>query len=272
MEKTFVLDWDGTFTNNDVRARNSLEQTILLISNKYGIGKEKIAKKIRDNKQDILNCEREYAWFHRGHVAAYCEDPLILNNLVIVQLIQEINPGHSLSEYWSETLRFLGESYSKTKAVYVPNSARTLVSLLGLGEVVIVTNSSPEKVSSELRNLLEYSETQSFPENLQLRGYAKKYKIDPTLSEVREECFTRDGRSVNLRRREYYDILKQFDSSLTYVVGDGYSCDLALPRELGFHVCLINDFELMDWARHEVDSYDKGNNLHLISDFLDVVG
>ncbi len=192
--------------------------------------------------------------------------------MAVVQLLQEINPGHSLSEYWSETLRFLGESYSKTKADYVPNSARTLASLLGMGEVVIVTNSSPEKVSSELRDLLEYTEIQPFPENLQLKGYAKKYKIDPTLSEISETTTTQDGRSINLRIREYYNLLSQFDSSLTYVVGDGYSCDLALPRELGFHVCLINDFESIDWARQEINSYDKGSNLQLISDFLDVVG
>lgn len=271
MAKTFVLDWDGTFTDNNVRAKATLEQMVSLISEKYGRGKEEVARQISDNKLNILKNEREYAWIHRGHVAAYCEDPLILNNMAVVQLIQGINPGHSLSEYWSETLRFLGESYSKTKAVYVPNSAKTLASLLAIGEIVVVTNSNPEKVSSELRDLLEYSETQSFPGNLQLRGYAKKYKVDPTLLDISETTTTQDGRSINLRRREYYNVLSQFDSSLTYVVGDGFSCDLALPRKLGFHVCLINDFELMDWAREEVNSYDKGSNLRLISDFLDVV-
>ena len=272
MGKTLVLDWDGTFTDNNVRARESLEQMVLLISEKYGFKKEEVIKRIKEYKQDILNSERKYTWIHRGHVAAYCEDPLIWNNIAVVELLKEINPLHSLSEYWFETLIFLRESYSKTKAVYVPNSASTLIRLLGIGEVVIVTNSSPEKVSSELRHLLGCSETQSLPENLQLRGYAKKYKIDPTLSGVSEITNTKDGRSINLRRREYYGILSQFDSSSTYVVGDGYSCDLVLPRELGFHVCLINNFELMGWARQEIDSYDKGNNLQLISDFLDVIG
>lgn len=272
MKKTFVLDWDGTFTDNVVRAKVTLEQIVLLISKRYGIEKEEVARKISDNKQDVLKAEKEYVWIHRGHVAAYCEDPLILNNIAIVQLIQEINPGYSLSEYWSETLRFLEESYSKTKVVYVPNSAKTLVGLLGIGEVVIVTNSSPEKVSSELRDLLGYSETQLFPDNLQLRGYAKKYKIDSTLSEISETTVTKNGRIIELRRREYYNILSHFEQSSTYVVGDGYSCDLVLPRELGFHVCLINDFELMDWARQEIDLYYKGSNLQLISDFLDVVG
>jgi hypothetical protein len=271
MRKTFVLDWDGTFTDNNERARKSLEQTVLLISEKYGLEKEKVAGQVSDNKQDVLKAEREYAWIHRGHVAAYCEDTLILNNIAVVKLLRKINPERDLSDCWSETLGFLGESYSKTKAVYVPNSSRTLASLLSIGEVVIVTNSSPEKVSSELRSLLGCSETELFPGNLQLRGYAKKYKIDPSLSEVSETMTTEDGRVINLRRKEYYNILSQYDSSSTYVVGDGYSCDLALPRELGFHVCLINDFELMGWARQEMDMYDKGNNLQLITDFLDVV-
>ena len=238
---------------------------------KHGIEEKEVVTRISDNKQTVLNGERDYAWFHRGHVAAYCEDPLILNNMAVVELLRKVNPERDLSDCWSETLGFLGESYSKTKAVYMQNSARTLASVLSIGEVVIVTNSSPKKVSSELRDLLGYSETQPLPKNLQLRGYAKKYKIDPTLSGISETVTTKYGRNINLRRREYYNILSQFDSSSTYVVGDGYSCDLALPRELGFHVCLINDFELMAWARQEIDRYDKGNNLQLISDFLDVV-
>lgn len=271
MGKTFVLDWDGTFTDNNVRARKTLEQMITLISKKYEIEETEVTTRIKKNKQGILENERKYTWTHRGHIAAYCEDPLILNNMAIVELIRELRQGNNLSEYWSETLRFLGNVYSGIQASYVQNSAETLVRLLAIGNVVIVTNSSPEKVSSEVRNQLDYSEDQVLPKNFQLNGYAKKYKIDPTLSEVRESSLTKDGRIINLRRRWYYNVLSQFDSASTYVVGDGYSCDLALPRELGFHVCLINDFELMDWARQEIDSYDKGSNIQLISDFLDVV-
>jgi len=74
---------------------------------------------------------------------------------------------------------------------------------------------------------------------------------------------SKDGRKINLRRGEYYKILRKFNPLNSYVIGDGFSCDLSLPMALGFNTILVSDFETMQWAKNE-SSRDK-NSMHIKS-------
>jgi len=110
MKKCFILDWDGTATDNNRRVEAVLDPMISLFSGRYGISEEELTIGYLDQEVMIRENEREHPWIHRNRLAAYCEDPLIYNNRLFVNLLNDINP-QNLSSLWREVLRAYGEAY-----------------------------------------------------------------------------------------------------------------------------------------------------------------
>tara|TARA_Y100000310_G_scaffold343257_1_gene450020 strand:- start:22 stop:810 length:789 start_codon:yes stop_codon:yes gene_type:complete len=259
MKKHFILDWDGTATESYNRAETTSELMIDSFSREYGIPKEKLAEAHQEQKRNIRDNERKYPWVHKGHIAAYCEDPIIYSNSAFVEALRSFEPK-DVSSLWQEVLLAYSEAYKSTSPVYVDRLPEVLDYLKEQGDIIVVTNSNPRKVKEEVDEL-------SF--EIGVIGHAKKYKITPEFANVSDTLRTEDGREVRLRRGAYFSILEKFHPESSFVIGDGFSCDLALPMTLGFNVVLVNDFWSMDWARSEVGKYSEGTTVSSLSGILE---
>lgn len=260
MERHFILDWDGTATESYNRAETTSDFMFNLFSDRNGIPKEKLVELHQARKRDIRANEQNYPWIHRNHLASYCEDPLIYNNSAFVEVLRPFR-AQDTSSLWQEVLLAYSQAYQSTSPVYVDRLPEIITYLKQHGDITVVTNSDPQKVKQEADELsLE----------VEVIGYAKKYKITPKLTDIPDTMRAEDGREICLRRGAYFAILENFHPQSSFVIGDGFSCDLALPMALEFNVVLVNDFWSMDWARSEVNTHPRGTTISRLSDILEM--
>jgi len=79
-------------------------------------------------------------------------------------------------------------------------------------------------------------------------GNAKKVFVDTNFDKVNRHLNIINKYKIELRRPYYYDILSKIDGRKV-VVGDIFSIDLALPKELGIPIILKKNYYTPMWSR-----------------------
>lgn len=251
---TVVIDFDGTLTD--------VWKEALPFSSVY---KEKLRKLL-----DISNAQLEirfsdavktiranpgkYGWENNGIIVAPATvDPYILHRYVAKLLIA------TTDELLDQMFK---ESYKHSDIVFRSGAKKLLSFLRDSCACIIVTNSDPAIVEKKLMTLMGRNH------GLIVRGFAKKYDLDPSWNNVPETVQPKGfPRPVYLRRKAYGDILHSLEH-VDLVIGDIYELDLALPEALGIPTVLITTQETPSWEIDYYKSNPTGVVIHNLDDIF----
>lgn len=230
---TVVLDFDGTLTDVWKEALPFSSVYKEKLRKFLDISHDQLEKRFSDAVKTIRANPGKYGWENNGLIVAPATvDPYILHRSVAKLLIA----------LTSEQLdQMFTESYQHTDTIFRPSAKRLLSFLRDTGTCIIVTNSDPQIIEKKLITLLGKNH------GLSIRGFAKKYDLDPTWNEVPETIQPKGfPRPVYLRRKAYGNILQRI-GHVDLVIGDIYDLDLALPEALGIPTILIATKETPLW-------------------------
>jgi phosphoglycolate phosphatase-like HAD superfamily hydrolase len=236
-----VLDFDGTFTRVDDEAVPFLEA--------YQAGLEAllnvpIAPEWERARAIIQADPDRYGWQHDGRIVAPSHaDPYILATTIAQLLLQE----HHGSVAQGATESLFRQAYATAGTVFRHDARNVVEHVLGLGvPVFVVTNSHTVDVQRKLDRL------GIDRDRLEVRGDARKWMIrepevpDPRFDAIPAELHVEGlGRPMYLRRGSYFDVLSELwkrtgtSPEGTFVCGDIYELDLALPAALGARVHMV---------------------------------
>jgi hypothetical protein len=165
-------------------------------------------------------------------------------------------------------------NYAKTLGhpVFRPGAGAMLETLAG-SRTWIVTNSDTHAVAGKVAALDREAPGVAWLTS-RVRGFARKFDVDDTWTGAPGEM-TIPGleRSVLLRRRSYYDILRdvlaEAESSFEelVVVGDIFELDLAMPLALGARVGLVTSERTPAYERAFVTAHPRAK---LIEDLAEI--
>jgi len=236
--QNIILDFDGTLTDTD-------KESIPAINKWHELFCEKTHTDITDHVSEIKKAVNEIildeksGWIKNGKVIAPATaDPFVLITTAYQKTIQKyINEEkYPLAQNQQSIDALLYElftkSYTYADTVFRPGAKEFLDELYNKYEVVIATNSKTDSVEKKLNQLTNYK--------IPIIGNAKKYEIDNIVVTVPESINLENfPRPIFLRRLYYYNILNEFNSKNTTVIGDIYELDLALPEYLKFKTIQI---------------------------------
>lgn len=260
-----ISDFDGTLTDTEKEAVPCIAKWHQLFCEMTNTPPSYLMYEFEKERKEILS-DPKSGWNNNGFIVAQATaDPYVLTTTIYQSLIKKLgdndmhrnNTGfHIPSDQKSRDemlTKIFHESYKHSSIEFRPGAKQFLDELIGKYGVVIVTNSKTDSVEKKLKTLADYS--------LPIIGNAKKYVIEPALTEI-PESVDLEGfpRPVLLRRRNYKEILDKYNPETTVVVGDIYELDLALPEFLGFKVIQITTDNT---SMYEIDYHRiKPDNLY----------
>lgn len=241
-----ILDFDGTFTEVEKEAGPFLAAYRVAVEQLVG---SDVAEAWADKEAEVRADPGRYGWTHEGRVVAPANsDPYLRATVVTNLLLDERGILPDPVERTAILQRLYKDNYPKAGAAFRPDAKRVIEALVATGKPVhVVTNSDTRAVEAKLDALAPQGR-----DAITVRGDAKKFVVvEPEPSDARfdsvpaEERLDGLARPVFLRRGHYYSLLREIWTDTgaapetTFVVGDIYELDLALPARLGVHVHLL---------------------------------
>lgn len=264
---TVILDFDGTLTDvwKEARPFSTIFKTKLC--KLLDISHPDLEKKFTSAVRIIQAHPGNFGWERNGVIVAPAVvDPYILHRSVATIIIEEINYKPRSNETTDELLdRMFTESYQHTDTVFRSGAEELLLFLQNICTCIVVTNSDPTIVEKKLITLLGMNH------GLILRGFAKKYDLDPTWHEVPETMQPKGfPRPIYLRRKAYGDILQSI-GQVDLVIGDIYELDLALPDHWNIPTILVLSEQTPHWEKQYYQSHPRGNSVNSLNGIIDTI-
>jgi hypothetical protein len=278
MAVALVLDFDGTMTDAEAEGRpfrdGYLEDLAMLV----GLAADDPAvRTIADEVEaELLAAPGSHPFMWMGRpVAPATVDPY----LRMVPIAHRILDAYGAIPGAEDRARLLGSvlykyNYAKTLGhpVFRTGAGAMLSSLSGTA-TWIVTNSDTHAVAGKVAALDREAPGVAWLTS-RVRGFARKFDVDDGWTGAPGEM-TIPGlaRSVLLRRRSYFEILRQVveEAGSSFeelvVVGDIFELDLALPLALGARVGLVVSSRTPDYERAYVTAHPRAR---LIEDLGDI--
>ncbi|MEM6955579.1 MAG: HAD family hydrolase [Myxococcota bacterium] len=240
-----ILDFDGTFTDVEKEAGPFFAAYQKEVRERYGNVDDEWQRALETLAKDPAH----YGWTYEGRVVAPGNADPYLRATVIMNMIFD---ERGLLPDARERTRALSElyvnNYPKADTVFRPEAKQVVEALLDSGlPIFVVTNSATHDVEAKLDVLAPKGR-----ERLTVHGNAKKYLVsEPKQSSERfdsvPETMSVDGlrRPVLLRRGAYYTLLERLwaetgaNAKSTFIAGDIFELDLAMPATLGCAVHLV---------------------------------
>jgi len=272
--KLVVLDFDGTFTDAEAEAAGFVEAFRADVFDLLGHD----ATLAWQREEDLLRANpSDYGWSNDGVIAAPANADPYLRVTVIAQNLCDIFGILRSEAARTEVLEALyRKCYGLTESVPRPDAKDVLEALLDRGlPTYVVTNSRTDTVQGKIDGLAPRG-----GERLTVIGNARKFVMDTA---SRDETF--DGledlavpgltsRKVALKRGHYYDVLKRAweetgsTPAETFVCGDIFELDLALPLTLGAHIHLMVHDATPPYEVSYVDQHERGGTSRELSEIL----
>lgn len=240
MSRAFKIlsDFDGVFTDQGIEADENLRYVVQECVRLVGGAPARIEAEIERIRGEVLAAPAAWGWAPDGdRISAYVdEDPLCLPSAVCLflsrtdePLVREIRAAveaefQSLAAFSEHCFRSAVASYrDRHPPCLVPGIADQLDRVLATGaEVVVVSNSSSEKIGTWLRSVgVDAGEGPGH--RVRLRGSAGKQFLGQTNASIRVA-----DRDVRIDRPRYRTAIEEESPDL--IIGDVFSLDLALPH------------------------------------------
>jgi hypothetical protein len=264
-----VLDFDGTMTDAESEGRafrdGYLEDLCALVGRPPGDAEVKsIAEQV---EAELARAPESHPFLWMGRaVAPATVDPY----LRMVPIAHRILDRFGAIPSAEDRGRLLGSilykyNYAKTLGhpVFRPGAGDVLRTLGGT-HAWIVTNSDSHSVAGKVAALDREAPGVAWLTS-RVRGHARKFDVDEAWTDVPSSLALPGlDRPVLLRRRNYYDILREvlddahsgFDDLV--VVGDIFELDLALPLALGARVGLVSTERTPGYERAFIAAHPRG--------------
>jgi hypothetical protein len=278
MAVALVLDFDGTMTDAEAEGRPFRDGYLEDLATLVGLAPDDAGiRQLADEVEaELFAAPASHAFMWMGRpVAPATVDPY----LRMVPIAHRILDRHGAVPSAEDRGRLLGSvlykyNYAKTlgRPVFRTGAGAMLKALAGT-RTWIVTNSDTHAVAGKVAALDREAPGVAWLTS-RVRGFARKFDVDDTWSGAPGEM-TIPGldRSVLLRRRSYYDILRdvlaEAESSFEelVVVGDIFELDLAMPLALGARVGLVTSDRTPDYERAFVTAHPRAK---LIDDLAEI--
>jgi len=246
-----ISDFDGIWTNQAKEAEYVWNFILNYLSELTSESKNFVSDTLSACKKEMNGTPELYGWYNNGAVACYYnEDPFGDNNAIFDYInktglsddtayhksLKHIRDSilkkyNSLADF-SQDCFFLATTKFKEEGKLSPvsDAAEVVQKINSSGtEIIIVSNSKTKKIE----HVFEKAGIKASPEHgsvVRVRGDAMKFVLDNSFNEVPEYLNINDKFSVPLRRKSYYEILKEEKPDI--VIGDVFSLDLSLPLYL----------------------------------------
>jgi len=271
MNKTLVLDFDGTITDAEQEGGPFRGGYLEDVAHLCGLSLDEALQLADEFEDEIRANPTAHGWiFHGQIVAPATVDPYLRMMPVARKLMDHAgvfsNPVDRDRLLDGILYKY---NYPKTKTVFREGAYECLHGLTGT-HTYVVTNSHTTPVQGKVAQL----QAENGPNTLnwlieRVHGRAKKYVLDDSFSEV-SESISLPGldRPVLLRRKHYHGVLAELlqttNSDWTHltVVGDIFELDLSLPLALGAKVGLVVNPFTPEYEKAYVDSHPRGQLIH----------
>ncbi|HLP80159.1 MAG TPA: HAD family hydrolase [Acidobacteriota bacterium] len=260
-----ILDFDGTLTDTQAESAPMIEKWQTLICDTTYMPLEHLLSQIPVAKEQIL-ADKKAGWKSNGVVVAPASsDPYVFHTSILQNILEAFyllyeipRPGVELEQFMQKTFM---ESYGHAITVFRPGAKEFLQHCVQNYDTRIVTNSKTDAVVRKLESI-------GMPD-VPVIGQAKKYVVDHAFDRVPEKIeLPSFPRPVYLRRKQYFDILAQFDPKTTAVVGDIFELDLALPEHLHFRTMQL---ETTYTPTYEKQRHSSGEKTQLATSYDDLI-
>ena len=257
MRRTIVLDFDGTMTDNEKESVPFLPVYQRLFAAALDIPHDTFLKFYDQAEAAIQRAPEQYAWEYKGFaVAPAVSDPYVLAGVVFRKAVQLMNPRESKASLAARVDEVIEDVYHRayrhTSDVFREGARSVIEHLQSLGNLVVVTNSLPDKVQDKLSTLF------SGKHRVRVVGDAKKHEIYPGWNGVPESSKPPGfPRPVMLRRRKYYDAMDGLDD-IAVVIGDIYEFDLSLPEAMDIPIVLLEKHQTPEWEKTYMRKHRRG--------------
>ena len=235
-----LSDFDGVWTNQGPEAELLLDWMVDKLAEFAGVPKAQAHDELGVLRAAMKEAPEKHGWAPDGRISAYLdEDPLIEPSALARVLEQGESDtakryAKAVTDAGHETLAAFSEWCFKTGTAslseahppcIVPEAAALLKAIEEAGgEVVIISNSGADKISSWFQTAgIDAGEGEGHA--LRVRGSARKWFLGDT-----EDAMKVAGRRVALDRPEYRSAILSERPDL--LIGDVFSLDLALPHAL----------------------------------------
>jgi hypothetical protein len=226
MKETLIFDYDGTIASNIARVGQMKDLMIGYIHKKYKLSKKEINKLYLIQKENNLKNINTKKWVIGENDACYYEDEIIFELNTLKECFK-----NEYENIYNDIINKYDEFYKETVADFGSN----IIALRYLKEkydILIVSNSSTEKIESELK---------PYKLNIKVIGNAKKYNSSKEYNNELFKPLKIGERIIEVNRPYYNNVLNNFDPKITTVIGDNFSLDLALPFKKGFKIILVEN-------------------------------
>lgn len=258
--RCIILDFDGTFT--DVER----EAIPFLASYRDGLA-ELVGAAIDDRWAEAERTVRASPDAHgfefEGRIVAPSHaDPYILAASVARLVLADV-PSVDAARIEPALNELFRVAYATSDTVFRPDAGEVIEGVLALDRpVFVISNSATDHVCEKLRKL-----DATLLDRLSVRGGARKFHlVAPDRADARFDALAETldlpglSRPVYLRRGRYFEALdKVFQEASvtpedTFVCGDIFELDLALPAALGVTTHLVTRPATPKWERDAVEA------------------
>lgn len=272
-----VLDFDGTMTDAETEGRpfrdGYLDDLCVLVGRPAKDAEIYAIAEAVDAELARAPASHPFLWMGRP-VAPAAVDPY----LRMVPIAHRILDRFGAIPSPEDRARLLGGvlyryNYAKTLGhpAFRAGAGDVLRSLAGT-HAWIVTNSDTHAVAGKVAALDRDAPGVAWLTS-RVRGHARKFDVDDTWTGAPSEL-TVPGldRPVLLRRRAYYDILRELLDAAgasfadLVVIGDIFELDLALPLSLGARIGLVASAHTPPYERAFVEAHPRGRVIESLTE------
>lgn len=246
-----ISDFDGIWTNQAKEADYVWNFILEYLSELTSESKNYVSDTLTLCRKEMNKSPELYGWYNNNSVACfYNEDPFGDNNAIFdyinktglsadndylksIKLIRDsiLKKYKSLADFSQDCFYLATTKFKEEGKLQPVSDASEVVNKLNSSgtEIIIVSNSKTKKIE----HVFEKAGIIASPEHgsaVRVRGDAMKFVLDQSFTEIPESLRINDKISVPLRRKSYYEILKEENPGL--VIGDVFSLDLSLPLYL----------------------------------------
>lgn len=273
-----IIDFDGTLTAEERQAQPLAEMSLSTLSREIiGVPRQRLVDDYAATRRLLLAAPHLFWWEVNGLIASYCDEGAFILNTTTLQVMLRSNPSyeravaaafpHSEYDPIVDCTNYLFHRHTaELPAVFRPESREVLCQLLAGGGItpVVLTNSMGDKVRRHLDSL-------QLAEEIEVLGDTRQYDMDPGWSHrfdlsglgAMQVWPISDRRSIDLRRRVYYEALieEQHRDPQLAVVADTLSLPGALPLTMGISFMLLSTSYTPAWCAQVVADHPRGRLL-----------